>query len=154
METTDIHQIMQTAGQYIYIALTTLGGWIQLAWAAFSEWFSHLPLPNAIKLFGNDVANKYMFFGLLIYLLIMNIWAFSLFGADKSHAKRRQQRVRESKLFKVCFWGGAAGGVLGMNVFRHKTKKRKFTIGIPVMFALQLILFSFALGFLGFWTFL
>ena len=49
----------------------------------------------------------------------MNIWAFALFGADKSNAKRKQRRIKESKLMKVCFFGGATGGIIGMNVFRH-----------------------------------
>ena len=52
----------------------------------------------------NDTANKYLFFGIAIYLLLMNIWAFALFGADKSNAKRKQRRIKESKLMKVCFF--------------------------------------------------
>ena len=83
----------------------------------------------------------------------MRMWAFALFGADKSNAKRKQRRIKESKLMKVCFFGGATGGIIGMNVFRHKTLKKKFSVGIPILFVLQLILNSFILGFLGFWTF-
>lgn len=153
METIDIHQILQTVGQYIYMGITTLGGWLALAWTAFTDWLSSLPLPNAIKLFSNDVTNLYLFFGVIAYLLIMNIWAFSLFASDKSQAKRKQQRVREGKLMSVCFWGGATGGLIGMNAFRHKTKKKKFKVAIPILFVIQLVLYSFLLGFLGFWTF-
>ncbi|MCC8161487.1 MAG: DUF1294 domain-containing protein [Oscillospiraceae bacterium] len=149
----NISEILQTIGQYIYIGAAALWSGIQWLWAWICEWVSKLPIPNAIKLFSNDTANKYLFFGILIYLLIMNIWAFTLFGADKSKAKRKQRRIRENKLFKVCFFGGAAGGIIGMNMFRHKTLKKKFSVGIPIMFVLQLILNSFILGFLGFWTF-
>lgn len=149
----DIQVVFQTIGQYAYMALMALLEGIQWLWSALSEWISKLPLPNAIKLFSNDTANKYLFFGVVIYLLIMNIWALTLFGADKAKAKRKQRRVRESKLFKVCFFGGAVGGLIGMNVFRHKTLKKKFSVGIPIMFVLQLVLDSFILGFLGFWTF-
>ena len=86
-------------------------------------------------------------------MLIMNIWALYLFGQDKASAKRKQRRIREGKLLKVCFFGGAIGGIIGMNLFRHKTLKKKFSVGVPIMFVLQLILDSFILGFLGFWTF-
>lgn len=149
----DIHEILQTMGQYLYVAFSSLWSWIQLAFSAVGEWFSALPLPTSIKLFGNDKVNKYLFFSFVIYLLIMNIWAMALFGSDKSKAKRKQNRVRESKLMRVCFFGGAVGGLIGMNVFHHKTLKRKFSVGIPVLFVIQLILNSFILGFLGFWTF-
>lgn len=149
----DIHEILQTAGQYLFVAMTAVSEWIQKGWTAFCAWTATLPLPTAIKLFSNDTANQYLFFGIILFLLIMNIWAFALFAADKSSARRKQRRVRESKLFKVCFFGGATGGLIGMQAFNHKTLKKKFSIGIPILFILQLILNSFILGFLGFWTF-
>ncbi len=150
----DIHEILQTAGQYLYMALTALWEGIQWLWAVICDWASKLPLPTAIKLFSNDTVNKYLFFAVALFLLIMNIWAFYLFGQDKANAKRKQRRIREGKLLRVCFFGGAIGGIIGMNVFRHKTLKKKFSVGVPIMFVLQLILDSFILGFLGFWTFL
>ncbi len=149
----DIHELFQTAGQYIYIGFTALWDWIKGLSVMAAEWFSTLPLPNAIKFFSNDTFNKYLFFGLVIYLLFMNIWALALFGSDKSKSQRKQRRIKESKLFKVCFWGGATGGLIGMNAFRHKTLKKKFSIGIPILFVIQLIFYSFVLGFLAFWTF-
>lgn len=149
----DIHEMLQSAGQGLYEILTAVGEGIKNGWNAFIEWLASLPWPTAIKLFSNDTANMYIFFGVCIYILLMNIWAFSLFGADKAYAKRRDRRIRESKLIKVCFWGGAIGGLIGMNVFRHKTLKKKFSIGVPIMFILQLVLDSFILGFLAFWTF-
>lgn len=150
----DIHEILQTAGQYMYMAFTALWEGIQWLWAAICDWASKIPLPTAIKLFSNDTVNKYLFFAVALFLLVMNIWAFYLFGQDKANAKRKQRRTREGKLLKVCFFGGAIGGIIGMNVFRHKTLKKKFSVGVPIMFVLQLILDSFILGFLGFWTFL
>ena len=149
----DIHEIMQTLGQYAYLALTAAKAGIKHAWTAVSTWFHALPFPTSIKLFGNDTVNKYLFFGILAFLLVMNIWAFYLFGHDKSSAKRRDRRISEKKLFRVCFWGGAIGGLIGMNAFRHKTLKKKFSVGVPILFVLQLIADSFVLGFLGFWTF-
>ena len=149
----DIHEMFQSAGQYIYIALSAAGNGIKNAWQWFIDWLASLPWPTAIKLFSNDTFNKYLFFGVAAFILLMNIWAFALFGADKASAKRKDRRIKESKLMRVCFWGGAIGGLIGMNVFRHKTLKKKFSVGVPIMFVLQLILDSFILGFLGFWTF-
>lgn len=149
----DIHEFLQSAGQYLYIIGTAVKDAAIWLWNAFSAWYATIPLPTSIKIFSNDIANKYLFFGISLYLVIMNIWAFALFGSDKSKAKRKQRRIQEGKLFKVCFFGGAIGGMIGMNAFRHKTKKKRFSVGIPVLFVLQLILNSFILGFLAFWTF-
>lgn len=149
----DIHEVFESIGQYLYLAGVAIKDGAIWLWSAFCAWYETLPLPTAIKLFSNDTINKYLFFGLSLFLITMNIWAFVLFGSDKKKAKRRQRRVQEGKLFRVCFWGGALGGLIGMNVFRHKTLKKRFTVGVPVLFVIQLILDSFILGFLAFWTF-
>ena len=149
----DIHQILQTAGQYLYMLIVAIGSGIKWLWEVISEWVSHLPLPTSIKLFSNDTVNLYIFVAVAAFLLIMNIRALYLFGADKSKAHRKQRRIQESKLFKVCFFGGAIGGIIGMNLFHHKTLKKKFSVGVPILFVIQLVLDSFILGFLGFWTF-
>ncbi len=149
----DIHEVLQKAGQYLYMLIVAIGSGLKWLWEVISEWISHIPLPTSIKLFSNDMANKYIFFGVALYLLVINIWTLYLFGADKSKAKRKQRRVQESKLFRACFFGGAIGGIIGMNLFNHKTQKKRFAVGIPILFVVQLILDSFILGFLGFWTF-
>lgn len=149
----DIHGFFQALGQSLYAGFTALCRWLGWVWMMFCEWFDSLPLPNAIKFFSNDTMNRYLFFGAVTYILLMNIWAFYLFGMDKASAKRKDRRVKESRLFKVCFWGGALGGMLGMNMFRHKTLKKKFSVGVPMLFIFQLVFDSFVLGFLGFWTF-
>ncbi len=148
----NIQEILQTIGQYLYLAGAALLSALQGLWDMIAE---YLPkqLPTTLKLFSNNTVNKFLFFGILIYLLIMNIWSLTLFGADKASAKRKQIRIKEKKLFRVCFWGGAIGGIIGMNLFRHKTLKKKFSVGIPIMFVIQLIFDSFLLGFIGFWTF-
>lgn len=149
----DIHEILQTVGQFLYMAGTAIKNGAVWLWTVISAWYATLPLPTSIKLFSNDTANKYLFFGISLFLIIMNIWAFVLFASDKSKAKRRQRRIRESKIFRTCFFGGAIGGLIGMHVFNHKTQKKRFSVGIPILFVLQLILNSFILGFLAFWTF-
>lgn len=149
----DIHEIFQSVGQYAYLGATAAWEGIRKGWNSLITWLAGLPWPTSIKLFSNDTANKYLFFGIAAYLVFMNIYTLALFGADKAHAKRKQRRIQENKLMKACFWGGAIGGIIGMNAFRHKTLKKKFSIGVPILFVLQLIIDSFVLGFVGFWTF-
>ena len=62
----------------------------------------------------------------LIYFLCMSVAAFVIYGVDKSRAKRNQWRIKESVLLWMSFLGGAVGALLGMQVFRHKTKHRYF----------------------------
>ncbi len=149
----DIHEILQTAGQYCYVAFQAVSKQAGKAHDALAAWIASLPLPTSIKLFGNEAVNLNLFFGIVAFLLVMNIWSFTLFARDKSKAKRKERRVSEKKMMRVCFWGGAIGGIIGMNAFRHKTLKKKFSVGIPILFVIQLILDSFVLGFLAFWTF-
>lgn len=70
---------------------------------------------------------------LLVYLAAVNLILFAVMGADKSRARRRARRVPERTLFALCLLGGGAGGVLGMCVFRHKTRHLKFVIGFPLI---------------------
>ena len=77
---------------------------------------------------------------LLIYLAIINIVAFAAFGIDKRKARRGAFRISEGSLFTLALFGGSLGSLLGMFIFRHKTLKPKFTIGMPLILALQLII--------------
>lgn len=76
---------------------------------------------------------------LLVYLLIINAVGFLLMLVDKLKAKRGLWRIPEATLMGVAVLGGSIGSLLGMNTFRHKTKHPKFTIGIPVILALQVL---------------
>lgn len=76
----------------------------------------------------------------LIYLLIINVIAFSLFGIDKFKAGRRLWRIPEKMLFLSAILGGSIGAILGMQIFRHKTKHKTFTIGIPTILMVQILL--------------
>lgn len=152
----DIHQIMQSIGQVLYIIFTQLWNGIQSLVSMVSLWLQGVTLPaspTVIKIFSNDSANKMIFFVVLGYILLMNIWAFALYRIDKKHARQRKTRVSEKKILRVCIFGGAGGGLLGMVMLRHKTKHKKFSVSIPVLFVIQLIIYSFVLGFLGFWAF-
>ncbi len=83
---------------------------------------------------------EYTLFG---YLLIINLLGFCSMGIDKKRAKAREWRIKESTLFLISFLGGSLGSLLGMEVFRHKTKHRSFQILIPAFLILQIIIVIF-----------
>lgn len=76
----------------------------------------------------------------IIYLAAINVITFIMFGADKARAAKGRWRISESALILAALLGGSLGALAGMRIFHHKTKHRKFTIGIPVILALQIIL--------------
>ena len=76
---------------------------------------------------------------LIVYLLLINIAAFALFGADKRKARRGDWRISEKALFLSAVLGGSLGAMIGMRLFHHKTKHWYFVIGIPAIFVLQII---------------
>ena len=87
---------------------------------------------------------------ILTYLVIMNIVGVAVMGIDKSKAKRGAWRIKEATLFTVSLIGGSIGTLLGMYMFRHKTKHIYFVIGMPLILILHIALavFLFAKGIL------
>lgn len=79
---------------------------------------------------------------LFYWLLAVDLAAFCAFGWDKRSAKKGRWRVRESTLLGLSAAGGALGGLLAMHLFRHKTQKKPFTIGVPLMLAAQAALLA------------
>ena len=77
---------------------------------------------------------------LFVYLIIINIVAFGMYGIDKQKAIKKQWRIPEAQLLAVAAIGGSAGALLGMQFFHHKTRKWKFRLGVPLILAVQLIL--------------
>ena len=84
----------------------------------------------------------------LIYLIVINIIALLMMIADKTFAKKRVRRIPESTLMLAGVLGGSIGGIVGMYLFRHKTKHKKFTIGLPLILALQLAAAAFVVFYL------
>lgn len=76
----------------------------------------------------------------LIYIFIINAISFSLFGIDKYKARRGLWRIPEKILFLSAILGGSIGAIAGMYLFRHKTKHRSFTIGMPAILFIQILL--------------
>lgn len=77
-----------------------------------------------------------------IYLIVINILAFLLYGIDKHRAKIDAWRISERKLLLVAIIGGSLGALLGMHIFHHKTRKPLFAWGIPFIILLQLFLYG------------
>lgn len=70
---------------------------------------------------------------------MMNVLTFVVFGLDKWKARRGRWRVPESTLLVLAALGGSVGAWLAMQLFRHKTQKKKFRYGVPAFFVLQLM---------------
>lgn len=75
----------------------------------------------------------------LIYLAAVNVLAFCMFVQDKRKARNRQWRISEGTLLFLAVIGGSAGAWVAMSSFRHKTRKAKFAVGIPVILAVQVL---------------
>ncbi len=79
---------------------------------------------------------------LVFYLVLINLFTFFLFAEDKKRARKEMWRIPERTLVLFALFGGSIGALAGMYVFRHKTKKWKFRICIPVILVMQIVLFS------------
>ena len=81
------------------------------------------------------------FFGkykiLIVYLAIINFITFATFAIDKIHAIEGKSRIRILTLIGLAFMGGSVGALLGIYIFRHKTKVDYFTVGIPLIMVMQ-----------------
>ena len=73
-------------------------------------------------------------------LAAVNLLDFVLMGADKAKAKRGARRIPEATLLLFAILGGSVGGILGMLLFRHKTRHAAFALGLPVILLVQLAL--------------
>ncbi len=74
----------------------------------------------------------------------MSLFAFAFYGADKLKAKQGAWRVPEKVLLSLSFFGGAPGGILGLLLFRHKTKHWYFWLvnflGLALVAGLAIVL--------------
>lgn len=77
---------------------------------------------------------------LVIYLIGINLLTFVIFGIDKWKARKRKWRIPEDTLIWLSIVGGSIGALVGMFLFRHKTQKRKFNLGIPAILVAQAVL--------------
>ena len=77
---------------------------------------------------------------LLLYLVLINALALVLMLADKKKAIKNRWRIPERTLLAIAAMGGSLGAILGMKLFRHKTKHLRFSVGLPCMLAVHIVL--------------
>lgn len=78
-----------------------------------------------------------------VYLLEINAVAFILCAMDKVCARKNAWRVPEGTLMLSAVLGGSVSLLLGMALMRHKTKHKKFAIGVPLILFAQIALVYF-----------
>lgn len=80
---------------------------------------------------------------LCVYAAVINLVLFAVMGIDKYKARNGLWRIPEKTLFGLAIAGGSLGGILGMKVFRHKTKHLSFKLGFPAILIAQLAIIGF-----------
>lgn len=76
---------------------------------------------------------------LVIYFILVNLLGVYAMYNDKLRAKKRAFRIPEATLFAIAIIGGSIGCILGMYLFRHKTKHLRFVYGLPLILILQIV---------------
>lgn len=77
---------------------------------------------------------------LIWYLSVINFTTWAAYGLDKGRAKSGKWRIPERTLLLLALIGGSLGALAGMIMFRHKTRKVKFFISVPVMFVVHCVI--------------
>ena len=75
----------------------------------------------------------------LIYLALINIVTFFVYLKDKKAAEKGKDRVKIVTLLSLSFIGGSIGALCGMYILHHKTNKSYFTVGVPLMIVMQIL---------------
>lgn len=82
---------------------------------------------------------------IILYLVVINILGFLAMGIDKRRAMKGKWRIPENTLLMFTILGGGIGTIAGIYVFRHKTQKAKFTVGMPAILILEVLLIIYLL---------
>lgn len=83
---------------------------------------------------------------LIIYLVAINFIAFAAFALDKIAAIEHRSRIRIVTLLGLAFIGGSIGALLGMYLLHHKTRKDYFTVGVPLIIIMQVVVVFYAMN--------
>lgn len=78
---------------------------------------------------------------IVLYLIIVNALSFLLMLVDKYKSQNNLWRIPETVLMIVAGIGGSLGCYLGMKACRHKTRHKKFSIGVPTMMVIHILIF-------------
>lgn len=82
-------------------------------------------------------------FLLYLYLFLINAASFALMLIDKQKARKNRWRIPERTMLGIALMGGSLGGLIGMRLCRHKTKHLRFSLGLPLMLAVHIVLLIF-----------
>ena len=82
---------------------------------------------------------------ILLYIVLINIMTFFIYGIDKLKAKKSKWRVSENTLIGMAIIGGSIGAWLGMKIWHHKTLHKKFKYGVPLILVAQTALCCYLL---------
>ena len=74
---------------------------------------------------------------LMIYLVIINIFSFLIYGLDKAAARRDERRTSENFLLLLSLIGGTIGSLFGIFYYRHKVRKISFLFLLTIIVAIQ-----------------
>ena len=83
---------------------------------------------------------------LLWYLVAINVITLVFFAVDKIHAIENKSRIRIITLLGLAFIGGSLGAIIAMYVFRHKIRKDYFTVGVPLIIVMQIVVVFFLMN--------
>ena len=83
---------------------------------------------------------------ILIWIIVMSLWAFLAMGFDKRQAKHHASRIPEKNLWLLAIIGGGIGAYLGMQAFRHKTRKTSFRVGFLMLALAYVFLIFYLMG--------
>lgn len=78
----------------------------------------------------------------LVWILGMSLVLLMCMYQDKERARSKQWRISEKTLFTLAICGGALGGLLGMYSLRHKTQKKAFKVGFPLIMVVHVLLLA------------
>lgn len=77
------------------------------------------------------------------YFWGINVVALIMYGIDKYKARKAKWRISEATLLMLAVIGGSVGAWIGMKVWHHKTKHKKFKYGVPLILFLQIAVIMF-----------
>lgn len=83
---------------------------------------------------------------LIIYSVIINFVSFAAFAVDKINACEGRSRIRIITLLGIAFAGGSIGAILGMYIFRHKTRVDYFTVGVPLIMIMRAVVIFYLMN--------
>lgn len=86
---------------------------------------------------------------LIAYLLVINLIGFLAYGSDKKRSQNGSWRIKETTLLMFSLIGGGIGSILAMKVYRHKTQKKKFQFGVPLLTLISIVIVYFMITLLN-----